>query len=223
MMALRTGSWPRARRAACRGRRVDGVEERRAAAGAQLVDAGFKSVLVVGPVLGDRGRHIEAHDEGAVAFGLEHLEQKLGGRLLLKLEAGADGGAGVDDDAHAQRQIDLLVKRVDLGRRLLVVEQRKVALLQVGNVVAVLVGDGEDEVDFIDADMDGRRAVSVFDPGPGAASGAVERGCLRCGLSGRLGRRGSGGGRRLLSERGGAGATANASEEKRRSRAEAVD
>ena len=35
--------------------------------------------------------------------------------------------------------------------RLLVVEQREVVLLQVGDIVAVLVGDREDEVDFVDA------------------------------------------------------------------------
>ena len=110
-----------------------------------------RRVDIVGPVLGHGGRHVESHDKGAVAAGLENLQQKLGGRLLLELKAGANRGAGVDDDAHAQRQIDLLVEGVDLGRRLLVVEQGKVALLQVGNVVPMLVGDGEDEVDLIDA------------------------------------------------------------------------
>ena len=115
-MALRTGSWPRDVEQLVAAGGVDGVKQRRAAAGAQPVDAGLQAVDVVGPVLGHGGRHVEAHHEGAVALGLENLQQKLGGRLLLKLEARANRGAGVDDDAHAQGQIDLLVERVDLGR-----------------------------------------------------------------------------------------------------------
>ena len=57
-------------------------------------------------------------------------------------------------NAHAQRQIDLLVEGVHLGRRLWIVEQRKVALLQVGNVVPMLVRHREDEVDLIHAQFD---------------------------------------------------------------------
>ena len=45
-----------------------------------------------------------------------------------------------------------------LRRRLLVVEQGKVALVKVGDVVAVLVSDGKDEADLVDADMNDRRA-----------------------------------------------------------------
>jgi len=45
------------------------------------------------------------------------------------------------------------VEAVHLLRSALIVEQREVALLQVGNVVAVLVSDGEDEIDFVDAEV----------------------------------------------------------------------
>ncbi len=116
-MALRTGSWPRVGEQLVAAGGVDGVEQRGAAAGAQAIDAGFERVEVVGPVLGHGGRDVEAHHKGAVALrALSIVKQKLGRRLLLKLEARADGGAGVDDDAHAQRQIDLLVERVDAFR-----------------------------------------------------------------------------------------------------------
>ena len=74
------------------------------------------------------------------------------------MKAGTNRGAGVDDDPHAQGQIDLLVEGVHLGRRLLVVEQGKVALLQIGIVMPMPVGDGEDEVDLIDAQFDCGRA-----------------------------------------------------------------
>ncbi len=129
---------------------VDGIEEGRATAGAYPVHAGLQGVDVVGPVLIDPGGFSKIHHEGAIAFCLEDLQQKFGRRLLLELEARADRGAGVDDDSHAQPQIDLLVEGVHFGRSLLVVEQGKVTLLEVGNIVAVLVGNGEDQVDLVD-------------------------------------------------------------------------
>ena len=53
-------------------------------------------------------------------------------------------------------------KEVIFSGRLLVVEQREVALLEIGNVVAVLVSDGEDQVDFVDAESEGRADVLVL-------------------------------------------------------------
>ncbi len=51
-------------------------------------------------------------------------------------------------------KIDLLAERGDFFRGLLVVEKSEVVLLQVGDVVAVLIGDREDEIDFVDAEME---------------------------------------------------------------------
>jgi len=70
-------------------------------------------------------------------------------------KARVNRGTGVNDNADAQGQIDLLVEGVHMFRRLPVVEQGKVALLQISNVVAVLVSDGEDEVDFVDRGFEG--------------------------------------------------------------------
>jgi hypothetical protein len=50
------------------------------------------------------------------------------------------------------------MKRIDSLRSFLVIEKSKVVLAKVGDVMPVLVSDGEDEADLIDADMDGRRA-----------------------------------------------------------------
>ena len=156
---------------------VDGVKQGRAAAGAQAIHAGLKRIDVVRPVLRDGGRYIEAHHEGAVAAGFENLQQELGGGLLFELKAGTDGGAGVDHNANAQRQIDLLAEVVDACWRFLVVEQGEVALLQVGNVVAMLVSDGEDEVHFIDTEMnDWRGLIRLI----GCRSGGRSAGLLRC-------------------------------------------
>ncbi len=50
------------------------------------------------------------------------------------------------------------MKGVHTLRRLLVIEQGEVVLSQVGDIVAVFVGDGKDEADFVDADPEERRA-----------------------------------------------------------------
>ncbi len=72
---------------------------------AEAVDAGLQAVEIICPVLRHVRGHVEAHDEGAVAASLDDLQEKLGGGLLLELKAGADGGAGVDDDANAQGRL----------------------------------------------------------------------------------------------------------------------
>ena len=172
-MALRTGSWPREVEQLVTAGGVDGVEHGGAAAGAQTVDAALEGIDVVGPVRGHGRGNVESHDKGAVALGFQYLEQKLSCRLLLELKTGADGGAGVDDDAYAQGQIDLLVERGDLRGRLLVVEQREVALLQIGDVVAVLVSHREDQVDLVDAELEGRAVILAL---------SRLRGCLAGGL-----------------------------------------
>ena len=94
---------------------IDGVVHRGAAAGAEAIDAGFERIDVVGPVGVDVGSDVEAHHKGAIASGLENLKEELDCRLLFELEAGTDGGAGVDDDADTKRQIDLLAERGDFA------------------------------------------------------------------------------------------------------------
>ena len=51
--------------------------------------------------------------------------------MLLELKAGTNRCAGVNHNADAQRQIDLLAEVIDFRRRLLVVKQGKVTLLQI--------------------------------------------------------------------------------------------
>ena len=74
-------------------------------------------------------------------------------------------------------------KELTLSGALLVVEQGKIVQLEIGDVVAVLVGDGEDEVDFVDAQPDGGRCRRPHRCSParpvacvdGARSGAQRR------------------------------------------------
>ncbi len=106
---------------------------------------------------------------------MEDLEEELDGGLLLELEALADGAGGVEHDADAQGQVGLLGEADDGVGRLAVVEQAEVLLLEAGDEVAVLVGDGEDEVDFVDADDDG----TVM--GSGRVGPVCGRCCRSCG------------------------------------------
>src|SRR5271166_127397 len=141
---------------------VDSIEERGAAAGTQGVDTGGEQVEAVGPILLIVGSHVEAHNEGLVRLWLHDLEKELNRCLLLELEARADGGACVDDNANTQGQVGLLGKAVDALRSLLIVKQGKVALLEVADEVAVMVGDAEDQIDFVDLPGDGELLVGIF-------------------------------------------------------------
>jgi len=175
---------------------VESVEEGGTAAGTELADALVEKVDVVGEVLGDVGFDVEALDEGAVVT-VEDLEEELDGRVLLELEALADGAGGVEHDADAQGEIGLLGEAEDGSRGAAVVEEAEVLALEAGDELAVLVGDGEDEIHFVDADDDVSSAGgwSLW-----AGQGLVCGGCLglvlccrgrllRCGLSRRGGLR----------------------------------
>src|SRR5260370_2132855 len=86
---------------------VEGIEERWAAAGAELEDALVEQGDVVGEALRDVDLDVKALDEGEVAA-MKYLTQELDGGVLLELEALADRTGGVQHDADAEGQIGLL-------------------------------------------------------------------------------------------------------------------
>jgi len=133
---------------------VEGVEEGGAATGTELADALIEEVDVVGEVLGDVGFDVEAFDEGAVVA-VEDLEEELNGGVLLELEALANGAGGVEHDADAQGEVGLLGEAEDGGGGAAVVEEAEVFAPEAGDELTVLVGDGEDEIDFVDLDLKG--------------------------------------------------------------------
>ena len=133
---------------------VERVEEGGASAGPQLADALVEEIDVVGEVLREIGLDVEAFDEGAVVE-VKYLEEELDCGVLLELEALADGAAGVEHDADAQGEIGLLGEAEDGEWRTAVVEEAEVLTLEAGDELALLVGDGEDEIDFVDLDADG--------------------------------------------------------------------
>ncbi len=129
---------------------VYSVEQRRASTRAETVNAGLQSAsisLVQSAVTVGVTSNPITKARSLLAFRI--WSRNSDGRLLLKLKAGMNRGAGVDDNANAQGQIDLLVEGVDPFRRFLVVEQCEIVQLQVGNVMAVLVSHREDEIDLI--------------------------------------------------------------------------
>ena len=172
---------------------VERIEECGAAAGAEFADALVEEVDVIGEVLGYVGLDVEAFDEGAVVA-MEDLEEELDGGVLLELEALADGAGGVEHDADTQGKIGLLSEAEDSERGTTVVEEAEVFALEAGDEFTVLVDDGEDEIDFVDLDLEG---------GDGLVDlRGIRRGSL-AGLSGSLGGGLSGGCSRLLGGCGG--------------------
>src|SRR5260370_20532591 len=150
---------------------VEGIEERWAAAGAELEDALVEQGDVVGEALRDVDLDVKALDEGEVAA-MKYLTQELDGGVLLELEALADRTGGVQHDADAEGEIGLLSEGEDRDRGVAVVEQAEVLAFEAGDEAAFFVGDGEDEVYFVGLNFDG---------GDGSAGGRC-RGVRELGL-----------------------------------------
>ena len=134
---------------------VESVEQGGAAAGAEFADALIEEVDVVGEGLGDVGLDIEALNEGAVVD-VQHLEEEFDGGVLLELEALADRAGSVEHDADAEGEIGLLLEVLYGCGWGAVIEQTEVFAMEAGDEAAFLIGDGEDEIDFVDLDFDGR-------------------------------------------------------------------
>ena len=107
------------------------------------------------------GRGVEADDHGFVLVGVDRAVDELDGGFLLELEAVADAVAGVDQDAQAQRQVAFRVELQD-RLRLLALDHLEIVLGQVGDEAALLVGDGEQQVDAGDVDLNAGRLVAAL-------------------------------------------------------------
>ena len=120
------------------------------------------------------GSQIKADDKGLVVLPTDRLFQKLDSRFLLELEATAHRLAGVDQQTDLQGQIRLAAEAEDLFRRLAVVQNFEIVFLQILDVVAVLVGDGENQVDFVHGLAHGEDrftgSVGALEPGRFAAA-----------------------------------------------------
>src|SRR6185312_16287114 len=141
---------------------VHRVVKRRAAPGVQCVNALGQQVKIVSPVLLEVRRRVKAFYESLVCLRPERRLQKGNRSLLLELKTSPDRSAGVDQNSHAERQVRLLGKAVNALRSPLVVEQRKIALVQILNEAPVLVRHGKDQVNLVDLLLNRVLVVTFF-------------------------------------------------------------
>jgi hypothetical protein len=120
-----------------------------------------EEIDVIGEVLREIGLDVESLDEGAVVE-VEDLKEELDGGVLLELEALADGARCVEQDADSQGEIGLLGEAEDGEGRPAIVEEAEVLTFETGDELALLVGDGKDQVDFVDAEAKGGADVLVL-------------------------------------------------------------
>ena len=161
------------------GGEVDGVEEEGAAgvavagdgagAGAGvdggLVDGAFDFAGAVGVVGEQVDVDVEGDEEGLVLGG-EDVVEELGAGLLLEGEDVLLAAGGVEQDADGEGEILFLGEVLD-GLGDLVLEDAAVVLVEVGDE-AVLVADGEVDVDEVDVDVEGLDVADVDGLGPAA-------------------------------------------------------
>ena len=138
---------------------VDRVVQRGAAAIVQLVHAGREQGHIVGEILRHLAVAVEAHHKRLVEAGAHRVLQKTGGRVLLKIEPAVHRSADIDQQAQVQGQIGFAAEVQDRLRRLVIVKNGEIVLVQIADELAVLVGRDEQHVDFIHPRVQGDHRV----------------------------------------------------------------
>src|SRR5690349_3652799 len=128
---------------------IDGIVECGASAFAQGSDATGYFRNVIGEILGQIARAVEAHHEGFIESATQYMLHKTGGRVLFEIEARMNRATDVNQQAHLQWQIGLAMEIYDGLHRLMIIEETKIILCKVANEFAVLVGSDEENIHFI--------------------------------------------------------------------------
>src|SRR6266566_3113307 len=128
---------------------IERIVHRGAAAGTEHAHTPGQGLGTVGEVLRNFRSYIKAHYECPVVSGPDGLVQKLDRGLLLELETVADGVAGVNQKPDLHRQISFAAKTANFRYRFLVIDDPKIALGEVFDVVIVFVSDGKNHADLI--------------------------------------------------------------------------
>src|SRR5580693_10397305 len=92
---------------------------------------------------------VKAHDEGLVKIWAHGVLQETDGGVLFEVKAPAHGTTGIDQKAKLNGQIGLAAKIYNGLRRLMVVEDRKVLLVEVAHELTMPVGRNEQHIAFI--------------------------------------------------------------------------
>src|SRR5580700_4883417 len=140
---------------------IDCIVERGASAILQAVDAIGKQLHIVGEILRELALFVEADYESPVESHANRVLEKADRGILLEIKTAVDRTAHVDEQAHVQRQIGFATKIQNGLRRLMIVKDRKIALIQISNKLAMLVGGDEQHVHFIDTFVNGEHRASL--------------------------------------------------------------
>ncbi len=173
------------------GGEVDGVVEEgtagvavagdRAGAGAGVDDGAIDGSSDLAGVVGVIGQEVDVNvegDEEGFVLGGEDVFEELGTGGLFEGEDVHLAAAGVEEDTDGEGEIFFLSEVLGLLEAL-VLEDAAVVFVEVGDV-AVLVADGEVDVDEVDVDFEGLDFADVDGLGLGFAGGrrTAGRGCL---------------------------------------------
>ena len=127
---------------------VDGVIHRGSPAVAQASHSGFEQSHVVGELLRDLAVAAEAHDKSFVEIGPQGVLQETDRGFLLEIKAAVHRTAGIHQQAQLEGQIGLAAEVYDGLRRLVIVQDGEIALVQVAHELAAMVSGDEQHIDF---------------------------------------------------------------------------
>src|SRR5271165_5735515 len=122
---------------------IDGVVECGPPAIAHPVDSRGEQRGVVGKILHHLALPVEAYDESLVKIEAHGVLQKTDGSILLEFETASNRTAGIDQKSEFDGQVDLAPEIDDGLRRLVIVEDGEVFLVQVAHKLAMFVGGDE--------------------------------------------------------------------------------
>ena len=167
---------------------IDGVIHRGAPAVVQIPHSGFQQVNVVGELLRDLAVSAETHDKSFVEIRPQGVLQEADRGFLFEIEAAVHRAAGIHQQSQLQRQISFAPEIHNRLRRLVVVQDGEIALVQIAHELAMVVRRNEQHIDLIHPLLDGKDGIRGISPGCGRIGrGYVEAGDATNGVWARSG------------------------------------
>src|SRR5207244_13558821 len=117
---------------------------------------------------------VEAKHKRLIVTGANHMLQKTSGGFLLEIETAMHRSANVDEQSHFQRKIGLPFESKDRLRRLVIVKNMEVALVQIAHKLAMPVRGNKKDVDLVHSFLDSEDRILVVDRDQGAAANVRE-------------------------------------------------
>ena len=133
---------------------VDRIVQRRAAAVIQVLHTRCKQRHLVGEILGQMALFVKADHECPIVARTDDVLQESGRRVFFKTKASLHRPANVHEQSQFNRQVGFAAEVQDRFDGLVVIEDRKIILIQITDKLAVTVGRNEQHVNFINALFD---------------------------------------------------------------------